>query len=171
MNKGRYLQAGKIVNTHGIHGEVRIEPWADSPAFLANLKVIYIDGEPISILSCRIHKSFLLASLEGVLTLEDAIKLKNKVIYISRDDVELEEGRHFVSDLIGLRAIDFDTNEELGIIEDIMSRPANDIYVIKNPLDTTPAKEILIPSVPEFVREINIESGYIKFSLIEGMKP
>jgi 16S rRNA processing protein RimM len=166
-NKG-FLKAGKIVNTHGIRGEVRIEPWADSPAFLSNIETLYIDEKPIRIISSRTHKSFLLTALEGVSDVASAIKLKNKIVYISRSDVFLEEGQFFIADLIGLRAIDSKTNEDFGLVSDVMSLPAQNIYVITDKQDNSP-NERLIPAVKEFVDEINIDAGYIKFRLIEGM--
>jgi len=168
MEKDAFLEAGKIVNTHGIHGEVRIEPWADSPAFLANINTLYIDGNPVKIISSRIHKSFLLVTLDGVSDVDHAIRLKNKVVYISRDDIKLEDGRHFIVDLIGLRAIDTRSCEDIGLISDIMPLPANNVYVITSNNNSSDSKEILIPAVPDFVEEINKDAGYIKFRLIEG---
>ena len=170
MDKNKYLEAGIIVNTHGVRGEVRIKPWADSPAFLAGIKTLYIDEKPIKLISSKVHKNFLLASLDGIHDFDDAIKLKNKIVYISREDVVLEEGRYFVADLIGLRAIDAETGKDIGIVSDVMSYPANNVYIIKNASDTENTKEILIPAVPDFVKEINIDAGFIKFRLIEGME-
>ena len=159
----RFLEAGVIVNTHGVRGEVRISPWADSPEFLAGFERIYIDGEPIKMLSARVHKSFVVASLDGVSDFDTAIKLKNKTIYIDRGDAVLEEGRHFVADIIGLRAVNADTGEELGTVEDVLSLPANNVYVVKGD------REILVPAVPDFVVETNIDEGYVKIRLIEGL--
>ncbi|MCL2408877.1 MAG: ribosome maturation factor RimM [Oscillospiraceae bacterium] len=157
------LEAGKIVNTHGIRGEVRIQPWADSPAFLAGFEALYIDGVPRKLLSARVHKNFVIAAFDGVVNIEGALALKNKTVSISKDDVKLEEGRHFVADLIGLAAIDAESGREIGVVQDVLERPANNVYVIKG------EREILIPAVPEFVVEINVEAGYIKFRLIEGL--
>ena len=170
MNKNKYLEAGIIVNTHGVRGEVRIKPWTDSPAFLASIKTLYIDEEPIKLISSKVHKSFLLASLEGVPDLNNAIKLKDKIVCINKEDVALEEGRFFVADLIGLRAIDADTEKDIGIISEVMFYPANNVYVIKSAPDTKNSKEILIPAVPDFVIETNIDAGFIKLQLIEGME-
>jgi len=161
--KEKLLEAGKIVNTHGIRGELKLQPWADTPDFLASFKRLFIDGAPVEVLSARTHKGCVIAALEGVTDIDTAIRLKNKTVCIARDDVALEEGRHFIVDLIGLRALDAETGEELGIVDEIMPRPANNVYVIKG------AREILVPAVPEFVIEINIASGYIKLRLIEGM--
>ena len=160
---GRFLEAGMIVNTHGVHGEVRLQPWADSPDFLAGLKTIYIDGIPLRVISARVHKGCVIAALESVVDIKGAILLKNKVVSISRDDVTLEEGRHFIADLIGLRAVDAETGRDIGTVRDVLLLPANDVYVVQC------EREILIPAVPEFIDEINIEEGYIRFRLIDGM--
>jgi len=159
----RFLEAGVIVNTHGINGEVRIQPWADSPDFIAGFERIYIEGEPVKVLSARVHKGCVIAALDGVGEIDGAIRLKNKTIKIDRNDIELETGRHFVADLVGLRALDAKTGEQLGTVADVLSLPANNVYVIKG------AREILIPAVPDFVEEINTDKGYIKLHLIEGM--
>ena len=161
--KKRLLEAGKIVNTHGIRGELRIQPWADSPDFLAGFKCIYIDETPVKILSARVHKGCVIAALEGVYDIESAIRMKNKVVFIDRDDALLEEGRYFVADLVGLRATNHETGENLGNVVDVMTLPSNNVYVIKG------EREILVPAVPDFIIETNIEEGYIKVRLIEGM--
>jgi len=161
--KEKLLEAGIIVNTHGIRGEIRIQPWADSPDFLAGFESLYIDGRPIKVLSAKIHKGCLIAALEGVSDINSAIRLKNKTICIDRDDVELEEGRFFIADLVGLRALDFETGEDIGIVAEVLTRPANNVYVIRG------KREILVPAVPEFIIETNIPEGFIKLRLIEGM--
>ena len=161
--KSELLEAGIIVNTHGIRGEVKLQPWADSPDFLTGFEHLYIDGAPVKVLSVKVHKGCVIAALEGVDDIESAIKMKNKIVSIKRDDVLLEEGRYFVADLIGLRAVDAETGEELGTVSDVLSRPANNVYVISG------EREILVPAVDEFVIEINTGEGYIKLRLIEGM--
>ena len=159
----RYLEAGQIVNTHGIHGEVKIQPWADTPGFLTGFKQLYIDGAPVNVLSARVHKNCVIVSLEGVTGIDGAIGMKNKTVSVDRGDVQLEEGRHFIADLIGLRAIDSETGAELGTVADVLTLPSNDVYVIKG------LRETLVPAVPDFIIETNIDAGYIKLRLIEGM--
>jgi len=161
--ENKYLEAGKIVNTHGIRGEVKIQPWADSPEYLTGFEHIYIDGEPVKILFAKVHKGCVIATLDGVDDIDGAIRLKNKTICIDRKDAPLEEGRHFVADLIGLRALDSETGETLGVVADVLSLPANDVYVIKG------EREILVPAVADFIVEINIDAGSIRLRLIEGM--
>ena len=106
--KQRFLEAGQIVNTHGIRGEVKIVPWCDSPEFLCGFDTLYIDEAPIRLRAARPHKGNVLAALEGVDTVEGAMALKGKTVHIDRADVTLPEGRHFLADLIGLRVVDAD---------------------------------------------------------------
>ena len=157
------IQAGVITSTHGLRGEVRVNPWANSPAFLLSFDRFFIDGRPYEDVSSRVHKNIVILSLAGVGSVEEAQKLRDRIIWIDRGDVELEEGEHFIVDLIGLDAVDEETGERLGEIADVMTLTPHDVYVIRG------KREILVPAVPEFVREIDVEGGKIVFRLIEGM--
>ena len=159
----QFLEAGKILNTHGIRGEVKIEPWADSPSFLCKMKTLYIDGTPYKPSTSRVHNGLVILKFEGISDIDGALKLKNKIVCINRDDVKLEHGAYFLQDLIGLKAVDNDTGAEIGTMSDILELPAGNVYVIRGD------REILVPANEEFVREVNIDGGYIKFHLIEGM--
>jgi len=161
--ESEFIEAGIIANTHGIYGQVKLQPWADSPDFLTGFECYYIDGVPIKVLSTRVHKNNVIASLEGIDDIDTAIKIKNKIIFVKREDVKLEKGRYFVVELIGLCALDAETGEEIGVITDVLSLPSNEVYVIKG------AREILVPAVPEFVIETNVEEGYVRICLIEGL--
>lgn len=163
--KKRFLEAGKIVNTHGIRGEVKITPWADSAEFLLRFKKFYINNDPVKVVSSRVHKNFLIAALEGVSDVDTAAGLKNKVIYIDRKDARLEKGRFFIQDVLGLPALDDETDAEIGKVKEVLDMPAHSVYVIEKD-----GKEILIPDVPEFITEVDIEAGYVKIHLIEGME-
>jgi len=161
--KDSFIDAGRIVNTHGIKGELRVQPWADSPDFLTDFEYFYIDGEPVRVISAKVHKGNVITVLEGVDGIDAAIRMKNKVISVKKDDVVLEEGKFFITDLKGLKIIDAETGGELGILSDILTLPSNNVYVIKG------KREILVPAVPEFIVETNINEGYIKIRLIEGL--
>ena len=99
--KKQYLDSGKIVGTHGIKGEVRIDPWCDSPEFLCSFKKLYLDenGQTFVEVKSRPHKNITLSKIKGVDTVEQAEKLRGKVVYINRDDITLESGVNFVQDL------------------------------------------------------------------------
>ena len=160
MNK-EFLEAGKIVNTHGVRGEVRITPWADSADFLRRFHVFYIDGAPVKVLRSRVHKTQLIAALEGIDDVSAAMALKNKVISIRREDARLPEGRYFVQDLLGL-PVRTDAGDEIGALADILDLPQGQVYVVKG------EREILIPDVPDFILDVNPETG-LTVHLIEGM--
>lgn len=162
--KHRYLEAGKIVNTHGVAGEVKIMPWADEPAFLLDFDTLYIDSKPVAVRSARVHKNCVLARLEGVGSINEAMKLKNKVVCIDREDVILEEGAFFLADLTGLEVREAATGEVLGTIHEVLTPPANNVYVVKGG-----KREYMIPAVEEFIAETNIDEGYVLVRLLEGM--
>ena len=160
--KQQYLEAGKITNTHGVRGEVRITPWADSAAFLRGFRTFYIDGQPVRVLRSRVHKNQLIAQLEGYDDVNAAMTLKNKVIHIDRSDAKLPEGRYFLQDLLGMRVVS-DAGETLGELADVLDLPQGSVYVVRG------AREILIPDVPEFLLNIDAERGEITVHLLEGM--
>ncbi len=166
--KKQYLECGKIINTHGVAGAVKIEPWCDDPYVLARKKHIFFlkDGqyEKVKVIYASVFKRFVLATLEGVSDVDSAALLKETVIYASRDDFKLEEGDYFISDLIGLNVVDNDDNSIIyGTLSDVINYGASDIYEID-----TPNGKRLMPAVPEFVKSIDTEKG-IYISPIEGM--
>ena len=162
--KEKFLQAGEIVNTHGIQGEVKIVPWCDSPEFLAGFDTVYLDGRPVKLLQARVHKGNLLAMLEGIGDINAAMRLKGKIIYIDRDDVVLPEGRHFLADLIGLEVRLAETGEVLGTLTEVLTPPAHEVYVVQG------SKRYLIPAVDEFLVETNVDEGYLTVRILEGME-
>lgn len=162
--KNQFLEAGQIVNTHGIQGEVKIVPWCDSPEFLCQFDTLYLDGKPLQICTARVHKGNVLAMIEGVNSVEAAMALKGKTICIDRADVELPEGRHFIADLIGLEVRDADSGTVLGTIAEVLTPPAHEVYVVVG------ERSYMIPAVDEFLVETNIEGGYIRVHLLEGME-
>ena len=102
------LELGKVVAIHALKGEIRLQPWCDTPDFAAGFKKVYLDGEPIKVRSARPHKNIVIMQLDGINTPEAAQALVNKVLYISRDQVKLPKGTYFVADLIGLKVVDAD---------------------------------------------------------------
>ena len=163
----QFLETGKITGTHGLKGEVRVQPWADSPEFLAEFDELYLDGgaKKIEITSARVHKNMIIMKIKGVDSIEAADRLRNKVLYMNRDDVELEEGAYFIQDLIGLDVIDEDTGERRGRLDDVSETGANDVYHIR----TDDGREYLIPVIPDVVKEISPEQGYVKIFKMKGL--
>ena len=163
--KNQFLEAGQVVNTHGVRGEVKIVPWCDSPEFLCGFDTLYIDGAPVKVRESRPHKGNVLARLEGVDDVNAAMRLKNKVVSIDRTGVVLPEERHFLADLIGLKVVNDDTGEELGILEEVLTPPAHEVYVVRGG-----GKEYLIPAVDAFLRGTDVDAGWVRVHLIEGME-
>lgn len=163
----QFLETGKITGTHGLKGEVRVQPWADSPEFLAEFDELYLDkgAKKIEIKAARVHKNMLIMKIKGVDTIDDAEKLRNKVLYMDRDDVELEEGAYFIQDLIGLDVLDDETGEKIGTLADVSETGANDVYHIK----TDDGKEYLIPVIPDVVKDISLEDGIIRVFKMKGL--
>ena len=158
----RFLEAGEVVGTHGIQGEVKILPWADGPEFLLGFKTLYLNGKPYAVRSSRVHKTCVLAKLEGIDTPEQATLLRKQVVTVDRTGVKLPDGAVFIADLIGCRALD-DDGSEFGKITDVLTMPSSDVYVVKG------EKTYMIPAVKAFVREVNVAEGFVRLHLIEGM--
>lgn len=164
--KKQFLEVGRIVGTHGIRGELRVDPWCDSPDFLSGFKKLYFDEGKTSLKSkARPHKNIVLLRLEGVETIDDAEKLRGKVLYIDRDDARLPEGKNFVQDLIGCRVVDADdASKEYGEIADVFKTGANDVYTVKNP-----SGEFLVPVIDEVVVEKDIDGGVVRIRSMKGL--
>ena len=165
--KKAYLECGKIINTHGVVGAVKIDPWCDSPDVLASLKTVYFlkGGEysPVKIVKASVFKRFVLATLEGINDIDEAARLKETVIYAAREDLPLEEGDHFIADLIGLPIIDAESGRVYGTLTGVINTGASDIYEI----DTEDGQKMM-PAVEEFVKNVDTEKG-IFVSVIPGM--
>ncbi len=164
--KKQYLEIGKIVNTHGIAGDVKVQPWCDSPSFLAEFDTLYWEtGEPLSIQQARVHKGCVILRIEGVDSIDQAETLRNRVLYMNRDDVTLPEDLVFIQDILGYRVFDQRLNRVLGTLSDVLQNPANDIYVVRDDA----GRQYLIPAVPAFLQGIDHETECITVRSIEGM--
>ena len=160
--KKRYLEAGRIVNTRGVRGEVKIQPWADSPEFLRDFSRLYIDGRPYRLLSARVHKSSVIASLEDIDDVNAAMALRDKTVCIDRREARLPEGGYFIQDLIGAKVVT-EGGAELGTLAEVLNMPASDVYVVRG------EREILIPAVPQFILSRDIDAGVITVRMMEGL--
>lgn len=165
--KKQFLDTGKIVGTHGIKGEVRIEPWCDSPEFLAEFSKLYLDdkGNTFLEVKSRPHKNITLAKIKGVDTIEQAERYRGKVVYINRDDVILDEGVNFVQDLLGLEVKDADNNTTYGKITDVLRTGANDVYEITSEDN----KKYLIPVIDDVIVETNVDEEYVIIRPLKGI--
>ena len=162
MEKKQYIEAGRIVNPHGVAGEVKIEVWLDSPQFLKSFKRCFIDRREVKLLSARVHKGFLIVKLEGVDDVNAAMALKGRTVFIDRADARLPKGAFFLQDIIGASVVD-ESGSQIGKLVDVMETPASNVYVVKG------EREHLIPAVPEFILSTDADNGIITVHLIEGM--
>ena len=160
--KQQYLEAGQIVNTHGIRGEVRILPWTDTPDFLRKFKTLYVDGKAMQVLSASVHKQQVIVRFSGIDDINAAMPLKGKTVYIDRADVKLPKGRFFIQDILGAEVIT-ETGETIGKLTDVLDLPGGAVYEVRG------EAEHLSAAVREFVREVDVEAGIITVPLIEGM--
>ena len=163
MEKKALIEAGRIVNTHGVQGEVKIEVWLDSPQFFKSFKRLALDsGEELKVLGTKTHKGFVIAKLEKVDDINAAMRLKGKTVSVRREDARLPKGAFFLQDIIGAKVVDEDGNE-IGTLAEVMETPASNIYVVRG------ETEHLIPAVPEFIKRTDVDAGLITVHLIGGM--
>ena len=162
----QYLEVGKVTNVHGLMGEVKVQPWADSPEFLCQFKTLYVDEAhfPMTVQRARVHKNMVIIKFDGPTDVPSALSLRNAILYIDRSDVDLPEGAFFLAVIYGLEVRDAATGEVLGKIADVLTLPANNVYVVKGG-----ARELMIPAVPQFIAETNVEGGYLRVNLMEGL--
>lgn len=167
--KKPYLEIGKIVGTHGVRGEIKIQPWCDSAAFLCGFSVLYLDAEgkqPLRASRLRPHKNVVLGVFQTVDSIEKAEALRGKILYMDRRDAPLSEGTFFVQDLIGCKVIDADTAEAYGVLSEVIpGAGANDIWTVRG----ADGKETLIPAVPSVVLETDVDAGIIRICPMQGL--
>lgn len=159
------LECGRILNTHGVRGELKVDPYCDMP-ILRKLETLYIDGAPYKMLTCRAHNTFALITLEGITTVEQAQVLKNKTLIADRDNIKLPQGKYFYSDLYGFSVYDFRTQAVIGTLKEVKENPASMMYIIQGA-----EKEFMIPVVPAFDKGVDWEKQQVMVETILGMLP
>jgi 16S rRNA processing protein RimM len=157
--KLQYLEAGQIVTTHGVRGEMKVLPWADGPDFLMEFDRVRIDGKEYNVESCRIQKSCNLLKLEGIDTMEAAQAMHGKTLEIYREDADPDI--IFAAELIGIEVYQDDLL--IGKLVDVLDYPGNKVYVVKG------EKEYMIPAVKAFVLSTDMDHNRMQVKLIEGM--
>ena len=146
------IKVGRIVNAHGIRGEVRVQPRDGDPAFLTRFKTFYIDGQPVSPTANHVHKSLVLMKFPGVEDMNAALTYKDKDLYIRRADARLPEGAYFDDELLGMGVFDAATGEELGKLTAVENYPAHKVYTVKG------RREYLIPAVKDvFIKSVDLD--------------
>ncbi len=164
--KKEYLEAGKIVSIHGIKGEVKIMPYCDSAELLCEFDRLFLGKNHTEIIieRSRVQKNMVIAKLEGYDTPEAAEKLRNKLLYMHRDDLELDDDTYFIQDLIGIEVRDADTGTVYGVIDDVLETGANDVYSIRGE-DRT----YLVPAIADVVITTDIDENIMAIRPLDGL--
>ncbi len=162
----QYLECGKVVTTHGVRGEVKLELWCDGFDFLAHFKRLYLEkgAKALTVEGARPQKNHALIKFEGVDSLEAALALRGKVLYIDREDAP-DTGGYFIQDLIGLEVVDADDGSLYGSLSDVSATGANDVYHIAFP----DGKERLIPVIPQVVISIDLDQNRMQIRPLKGL--
>lgn len=163
------LEAGKIVNTHGLRGEVKVVTWTDYPEDFEDIKHVYVkkktSDEKLTISSIKYQKNNLIIKFAEIKDINEAEKYKNQVLYVEREELgELPEGVYYIADLIGLDVVD-ENGEKIGVIADVFNTGANDIYDVKR----EGKKNLLLPVIDEVVKEIDLEKKTVRVEMMEGL--
>jgi 16S rRNA processing protein RimM len=167
QNLNIYLEAGKIVSTFGIRGEVNIVSYCKSPEDLCALDVLYLKNGAtrLEVEHSFVRKSSAVVKFRGIDTVEAAQKYRDKLVYLDRRDVKLPDGSYFYQDLLGMAVKDADTAADYGKITDITFTGSHDIYHVTSQSGVVN----MIPAVPEFIIETDIENAVMKIKPIEGL--
>lgn len=159
------IEIGQIVNTHGLRGDLKVMPWCDDPEIFHELEYVLIDGEEFEIEKSSLHKNAVLLKLEGIDSINDAEKYRNKVLFVPRSELgELPEGTYYICDLLGCE-VETDKGRNLGKICDIIKTGSNDVYVVEN----ESKKQTLIPVIDDVINSVDIEEKKIVITPLKGL--
>ena len=154
-----YIEAGEIVTTHGVRGEVKVLSWLDSPEMLCEFDRCRIDGREYAMDAVRVQKTCNLVKLRGVDTMEDAQKLRGKTMELYREDISDE--LIFASELVDVEV--YADGACIGKIKEVLDYPGNSVYVVQG------EREYLIPAVKEFILSTDLERNQMQVKLLKGM--
>ena len=157
--KLQFVEAGEIVTTHGIRGEVKVLPWLDYPEMLCEFDRCRLGGKEYAITQCRVQKTCNLVKLAGVDTMEAAQALRGKVLELYREDID--DDVIFAAELVGVQV--YADGKCIGAITEVLDYPGNSVYVVEN-------GEYMIPAVKEFILSTDLEKNEMQVKLIEGMR-
>lgn len=164
------LRVGVITTTHGVRGEVKVFPTTDDPQRFKKLKkVILDDGKQrldLEITSVKFFKNLVILKFKGLDNINDVERFKQADLLVTRENaIRLEPGEYFIADLIGLKGIS-DEGEDLGTLTDVIQTGANDVYVFEKEGE----QELLVPRIPDCVKEISLEKGTVLIHLLPGLR-
>ena len=164
-----FLELGQIVGTHGVRGEMRLNPWTDSPDFVKQFKTVYYDNtgrNPVKVVSARTHGNIVLIKLDGIDSVDAASAMRNRIIYMRRSDAKLKAGTYFIEELIGCEVFDSeDDTKKYGVISDVSETGANDVWHITD----EKGAEYLIPAIKEIVIKTDVEENRVVIKPMKGI--
>ena len=158
--KLQYIEAGEIVTTHGVRGEVKVLCWLDDPEMLCEFDRCRIDGKEYAMDQVRVQKTCNLIKLSGIDTMEAAQAMRGKTIELYREDIDDEV--IFAAELIGVEV--YAGGECIGKIKEVLDYPGNSVYVVKG------EHEYMIPAVNQFILLTDMEANRMEVKLIQGMR-
>ena len=158
--KLQFLEACEIVTTHGVRGEVKVLPWADSPEFLLDFNRVMIGAKEYKVQQCRVQKSCNLIKLAGVDSMEDAQLLRGKILQVYREDAP--KGLIFAAELVGIQV--YADGALIGQLTEVLDYPGNKVYVVKGEY------EYMIPAVKAYILSTDLDENRMEVRLIEGMR-
>ena len=167
MKKNEYLCIGRIVGSRGVNGELKIDPWCDSPEDFFEIKTFFtnVTGSPLDIENLRVHKNQVLMKLKGMDNRTSAESLRGKFVYAFKKDIPLGEGRYFIEDLKGCQVLDAKSKIIYGTLKDVLNTGASDIYSIVDSQN----KEYLVPVIDGTIDKIDLENEQIFINPIQGV--
>lgn len=157
---------GKIVNIHGIKGEVKVYPYTDDMENLTKLKSVYFDKamtKKYKVKLCRIQKNMLIVKLEGINSVEEAEKLRDTDIYIPKEEIE-EEDTFYIEDLIGMDVLEENENK-IGVITYVFNTGANDVYEV----ETLDKQRIYLPAIKQVIKSVDVKNKKMYVEIMEGL--
>lgn len=155
-----FLEAGEIVTTHGVRGEMKVMPWGDGPEFLTGFHRVLIDNTNYKVLACRIQKTCNLLKLDGINSIEDAQQLRGKIVKVYREDAP--QSLIFAAELLDVEV--FSDGVCIGKVTDVLDYPGNKVYVVQGKYT------YYIPAVKQFVHDIDLDNNTMHVTIIEGMR-
>lgn len=155
-----YIEAGQIVTTHGVRGEVKVLSWLDTPEDLRHYKRCRIGGKDYAVEGCRVQKTCNLLKLKGIDSIEAGQALRGKTVELYREDAP--KGLVFSAELIDMEV--FASGEKIGVVTDVLDYPGNQVYVVRG------KHEYMIPAVSAFVLSTSVEENRMEVNVIEGMR-
>ncbi len=160
--KLKMIDAGEIVSTHGVKGELKVLPWLDSPEMLCQFHRCQLEGTEYVVESCRVQNTCNLLKLRGVETMEAAQAMRGKTVRLYREDID--DNVIFAAELLDVDVLC--DGKKIGIITDVLDYPGNSVYVVGN---ETSKNAYMIPAVKEFILSTDLSKNEMCVRLIEGM--